>query len=243
MSVAAGEHVADMLPAFVLESLTSEEMRLVKEHLVGCPTCQAELARLQAIAADLPLALTQTSPPPELKGRLMRSIHSRHSPQLATTQPAPFLQKLAGSFRGHLPAFGLALILILAAINVLLWRQLSLAAFATSTPMRVVTLTKMQLSSNGIGTLVMSPNGYNSTLVVYDLASLDADQQYQVWLIKGTAHISVGVFSVDPDGYASLQITAPKPFTQYDAIGISVEPAGGSLEPTGASVLRGYLTK
>ena len=243
MILAEGDNVADYLPAFVLEDLTAEEVRLVKEHLATCPTCQVELAHLQQIAAELPLALVQATPPPELKTKLMQSIGSNRPDRVTSTARISYLPNLVDFFRGHFVAFGLALIIILAFGNLLLWRQLNLVVHTTSTPQRLVTLSNTQFSPGANGTVVVSPNGHDFTLVVADLAALDVNKQYQVWLIKGTEHTGVGVFSVDPSGYASLTMSSQYPLAQYDTIGISVEPAGGSPEPTGASVLRGGLVK
>lgn len=240
-------HVTDWLPAYALGALTDDEMLQVKEHLRTCPTCQAESAHFQQLANELPLALAQSAPPPELKSRLMQSIHSRQLAQLEkpapAAKPSTFLESLTSFFRGHLPAYGLALIIVLALGNLLLWRFGILANQQTSTPMRLVALVNTSNSSGALGTLVMDPNGKYGTLVMDNLAALDAGRQYQVWLIKGNERTSGGVFSVNTDGYASLEILAPLPLIQYDAIGISVEPAGGSSSPTGASFFHADLPK
>ena len=47
--------------------------------------------------------------------------------------------------------------------------------------------------------------------------------------------------SVNADGYGSLQLSVPKEFKGFHAIGISIEPAGGSPQPTGARVMSGTL--
>jgi anti-sigma-K factor RskA len=243
MPLAEGEHVADLLPDFVLGYLTEDDTRLVNEHLAQCPACQDELTHLQQVMADLPLALAQTNPPPELKGRLIRSIRSHKAKPATSLDQAGFLPQLAAFFRGHLATFSVALIIILALGNLLLWRQRNLSTGEANVPMRVVTLSNTRFSPGAIGKLVMSSNGHDGTVVVDNLALLDPDKTYQVWLIKGATHTSVGVFSVNPSGYASLAITSPQLLAQFDAIGISVEPAGGSVEPTGTSVLHGYLSK
>jgi anti-sigma-K factor RskA len=243
MSSLEENHVIDWLPDFVLGALTGDELRQVNEHLAHCSSCQAELSQLQQVAADLPLALPQTDPPPQVKRRLMQSIHTRKANQIFPSNKPSFLQYPADFFRAHLPAFGVALMVILALGNLLLWRQLNLATQTKGTSLRVVTLSNTQFSPGAIGTLVMSPDSQNSTLVVYNLSALTPDKQYQVWLIKGVEHISAGVFTVDPSGYASLDIIAPEPYLQFDAIGISIEPTGGSLEPTGSSVLHAFLSR
>lgn len=241
MSMEVENHVIDRLPAYVLDALTDDEMEQVAEHLAGCQTCQVELARIQQVADELPLALAQTTPPPDVKVKLMRTIHTHQVNPSTISQPTSLGQRLASLLRTRLPALGLALIVVMVLGNLLLLRQLNLANRQTSTPMRVYALANTQNSPGAVGTLIMDPNGKYGTLVVDNLASLDSNKQYQVWLIKGAAHTSGGVFSVNPDGYGSLEILAPQPLVQYDSIGITIEPAGGSPGPTGFKVLGGEL--
>jgi anti-sigma-K factor RskA len=240
MSVAFENHVIDMLPAYVLDALTDEETGQVAEHLATCQTCQAELARLQQVADDLPLALVQTAPSARVKDNLMGAIHARQPEVVPSTQPTTW-QKLVGFFRMPLPAIGLALVVFLALGNLFLLRQLNLASQQAKTPMRVVALANTQNSPSAMGTLVIDHQGDYGTLVVDKLAALDPSQQYQVWLLNGGNRTSGGVFSVNPDGYASLEIMAPKALSQYDSVGITVEPFGGSPGPTGLKVLGGPI--
>jgi anti-sigma-K factor RskA len=233
-------HVLDLLPAYVLDALTEEETGQVAEHLVTCHTCQAELARLQQVADDLPLALTQTDPPARVKLSLMTAIHSRQLGAAPSTGPA-FWQKLVGFFRMPLPAIGVALIVVLALGNIFLFRQLNLANQPSSNSMQVIALANTQNAPNAEGTLIINQRGDYGTLVVDKLAQLDPSQQYQIWLLIDGQRTSGGIFSVNNDGYASLEIMAPLPLAQYDSVGITIEPSGGSPAPTGAKVLGGAI--
>jgi len=241
MSEEVDNHVIDMLPAFVLDILSDDETNQVAVHLAECSTCQAELARLQQVADELPLALVQTMPPTRVKDNLMRAIHSRQLKTISSSRPISLAHRLEGLLRTRLPALGLALIVVMVLGNLLLWRQLNLANHQMSTPMRLYVLANTQNSPEALGTLIMDPNGKYGTLVVDNLAMLDPGKQYQVWLIRGAKRNSGGVFSVNPDGYASLEIQASLPLAQYDSVGITIEPAGGSPGPTGAKVLTGEL--
>ena len=234
-------HVIDLLPAYVLEALTDEETSRVAEHLASCQSCQAEYHDLQMVADEIPLALVQTAPPARVKEQLMRSVHSRLVKTAPSSLPTSLWQRLAGLFGPRLPAFGMALIALLALGNLLLWRQLSLTNQQTNTPMRVFALAGTNDSPQAIGTLIMDQNGHYGTLVVDHLAALDSGHQYQVWLNRDGERISAGLFSVNYEGYASLELHAPLPLIDYGTIGISVEPAGGSPGPTGAKVLGGDL--
>jgi anti-sigma-K factor RskA len=60
-------------------------------------------------------------------------------------------------------------------------------------------------------------------------------------LIKDGKRTSGGIFTVRANGYGSLLIKAGNSLLGYTAFGITIEPAGGSPEPTGAKVLGGNL--
>jgi len=243
MSLELEEHVIDTLPAFVLDALTADEKDKVAEHLATCPVCLAEFTRLQQVADELPLAVMQTMPPPVIKENLMRAIHSSQIKSPGATDQLPFWERLRNILRVQLPAYGLALIVLLVLGNLLLWRQVNLTGRTTSTPMRVIALANTQNSAKAIGTLVMDPEGKYGTLVVDNLPVLDPAKQYQIWLLKGTERTSGGVFSVNSEGYASLEIIAALPLVSYDAIGVTIEPYGGSPGPTGAKVLGGDIVQ
>ena len=239
MPIESENHVLDLLPAYVVDALTDEETGRVAEHLAGCQTCQIELARLQQVADELPLALAQTNPPPRVKDSLLRAIRSRQVEATPAIQETTW-QKLAGLLRMPLPAIGFALIVLLGLGNVFLLRQLNLAN-QTTTPMQVIALANTQNAPGAVGTLIMNQPGDYGTLVVDKLAALDSAHQYQVWLLKGGQRVSGGVFSVNPDGYSSLELMAAKPLAQYDSVGITIEPFGGSPGPTGSKVLGGSI--
>jgi len=236
MAMEVENHVIDLLPDYVLDILAETELSQVAEHLADCPTCQAEFQHLLLVADELPLALVLSSPPPRVKDNLMGAIHALNTKTTASSQPT-LLEKLTRVFRMRLPALGLALILVLALGNILLWRQLSSSSLQANTPMRVVALVSTKDSPQAIGTMIMDPDGHYGTLVVDHLAELDFEHQYQVWLNRDGERISAGLFSVNYAGYASLELLAPLPLIQYETIGITIEPMGGSPGPTGAKVL------
>ena len=233
-------HVIDWLPAYALNILTQEEMALTAEHLANCSACQAELRLYQAVVDELPLALAQAAPRPVLKDRLMKEIHSRQVKAVGAPY-LPFWQRWAGFFHRSVPAWAMALIMVLALGNLFLWFRPNQTSGRDAMPMRVVALAGTKDSTQAIGTLVMNPTGEYGSLVVDHLVALDAGHQYQVWLIKDGKRTSGGVFSVNRDGYASLELDAPLQLIEYQSIGITIEPAGGSPGPTGVKVLGGDL--
>jgi anti-sigma-K factor RskA len=78
-------------------------------------------------------------------------------------------------------------------------------------------------------------------LVVDKLQPLAENQEYQVWLQRDSTEISGGTFAVDEDGYRGLRIVAPESLLTYTSVEVTIEPAGGSSNPTGPQVLNGSL--
>lgn len=80
-------------------------------------------------------------------------------------------------------------------------------------------------------TLTVAPDGGAATFVASNLPPLSADQVYQLWIIRGDLPLSAGIFGVDENGRVTLPVDATLAAT-YDAVGVSIEPAGGSETPT-----------
>jgi anti-sigma-K factor RskA len=239
--MSAEEHVLDLLPSYALDCLDEDETILVSEHLTVCVDCQAKLQAYQFTVDQLALAQPETAPPPELKTRLMTRI-----------QPSPFPSQPELSWRDSLAVFmrrsapawgvaGLLIILVLVISNFWLWQQLNQQAEPQTEIMRTVALSGTAVVPDASGLIVISLDGEHGTLVVDGLPPLDESHQYQLWLIDDGQRQSGGVFSVDEEGYGALWVSSPEPLSDYSAVGITIEPAGGSPGPTGDRVLGGSL--
>jgi anti-sigma-K factor RskA len=233
-------HIHELLPAYALGILTEVETAQVDDHLAICAACRAELRQYQTVADELPLALVQATPRPALKMNLMKEIHNRRQKTVSSFRPS-LIQSWGSFLRRSFPAWGLALIAVLALGNLLLWRRTNLVSGRNASSMRVVALANTKDSPQAVGSLMLNPSGEYGTLVVDGLPVLEIGYQYQVWLKLGDQRISGGLFSANADGYASLELAAPLPLNQYQSVGITIEPAGGSSGPTGAKVLGGNL--
>jgi hypothetical protein len=90
------------------------------------------------------------------------------------------------------------------------------------------------------GLLLLKPDDPHAVLIVQDLQPLPRDRAYQLWLRWGDRQRdNGGVFRVDEQGFGLVYITAPQPFTTYQRVGITEEPAGGSPGPTSPRVIGG----
>ncbi|MGH2537415.1 MAG: anti-sigma factor, partial [Candidatus Promineifilaceae bacterium] len=91
------------------------------------------------------------------------------------------------------------------------------------------------------GQLIVGPDDRPRLLVVSGLEPLPTEQDYQFWLIGEEAPLGGGTFQVDEEGQGVLEVTAEEPVGAFQAIGVSVEPRGGSAQPTGDIVMLSEL--
>jgi len=86
------------------------------------------------------------------------------------------------------------------------------------------------------GQLIADPGSQSAVLVVTGLPPLEPGKTYQVWLIAN-APVSAGLLTVDANGQGVLIITSQEAIGSFKSLGISVEPQGGSPQPTGDIVV------
>ncbi|GAB4416844.1 MAG: anti-sigma factor [Anaerolineae bacterium] len=240
--MAADNHVLELLPAYALGSLDPAEHIAVSKHAQNCPVCAAELAAYQAVVAELALAVPDALPSADLKRQLL--ARAQKAPSIPAGQPRPNRwQRWPQLSQRAVLAWGIAsflLILVLTASNFLLWQRLTrLEAVTRSGGMRAIPLTG--LAPGAAGFVLIGADGQNGAFVVDDLPPLEPNYQYQLWLLQNGYRTSGAVFSVDEYGYGGGRIRAPKNLFEYSGCDVSVEPAGGSSEPTGEKVLAGTL--
>ncbi len=95
------------------------------------------------------------------------------------------------------------------------------------------------VQSNAHGQLIADPNDHSAVLVVSGLAPLPSGKVYQIWLLKENTPESAGLLDVDALGQGVSILMPDAAIGSFDALGISIEPEEGSLQPTGDIVMLG----
>ena len=98
-------------------------------------------------------------------------------------------------------------------------------------------------SPTGYGKIIWDPVKKVAIFQVANLPAIPADKDYQLWIIKNKKPIPAGVFSVrdvkETENYfkvLSLDVTDKK---EIDAFAVTLEPKGGSPQPSGEMYLLG----
>ena len=102
---------------------------------------------------------------------------------------------------------------------------------------RISRLAGTEAAPQATATLIQEPGAGSAFLLVEGLPDLPKGREYQVWKITGEGPAGAGIFS-GTDSIEQLVILTAD-FFGADAIGVSVEPKGGSPQPTGKIVLLG----
>lgn len=227
--------------AYVLDALSEAERDAFEHHLSQCPECAAEVAELRETAARLGTAMS-TGAPPALKSQVM--AHIRSVRQVAPDGPIVPIR----SRKWPLRAAGLAAAASFIAAVVLgveayranrdldsLEQKLEqaqgveprLVDVLTAPDARVVTSSERDLAA----TMVVSRSEGALAFVPQHLPSIAADRAYQLWLIDDDGAHSAGVM---PRRATPMVVDLRKGTGQF---GVTVEPAGGSEQPTTDPVL------
>lgn len=115
----------------------------------------------------------------------------------------------------------------------------NLIAVLSSDSHQAITIRGTEVQPQARGHLFQDAASQVAVLVVSDLPLLPADRTYQFWLIQGGVAIDAGIFQVNQDGRGLLTLPPSLAISPFDAIGVSIEPQGGSPQPTGDIVMLG----
>lgn len=243
--------IEELIPAYALGALDGEESQVVEQHLRSCAECRRSLADYRAVGDamlySVPMRLAPLGLAADLRKRLTPA-------GVGAAVPAPPRRDWLAFLRQPAVLVGAAgLIVVLLLFSNLYFSQRvagleqRVAAFDQLIHAAPVVLEPALEADNGYataspyGALYKRADSNLALLCVYNLSFLPAGQTYQVWLIHNGERESGGLFRVSSDGFGILLIEAPRPLQSYEDLGVTVEPAGGSLAPTSPRVIGGSI--
>jgi anti-sigma-K factor RskA len=252
--------------AYAVDALSADEREVFEEHLGVCEACRQEVAELQSTAARLGGSL-HDQPPPELKGRVLAAIdRTRQEPPAAgdgswpdgDADPASVAggrDELAaargrraradGAPRWMLTVVGAAAAVLAIAVVGLGFAvaslgerlgQMETAAGQLTEVLTAVDAETVSVAVDGtVVSIVMSPRRGEAVVLVDGMAPAPTDHAYELWMIHDDVRVPAGVFDVDDRGRATRFVTGD--MATVTAIGVTVEPADGSPQPTSEPVM------
>jgi anti-sigma-K factor RskA len=224
-----------LIGAYSLDALDDDERAAFERHLADCEACHEEVGGLRRTA--LRLADASALPPPaHLRERVL--AQARTTPQAREVVAALPRREERDGARSRLWLAAAAVLAVVAlGSGALAWTQYRAAEAARTEAARidaVVTdpgarLVQQRLPGGGTATIVAA--GDRAVLAGAALPALPDDRTYQLWIVRGQQVTSAGL---GPAGSAaggrwSRLVEGVRP---GDVVAVSVEPSGGSAQPT-----------
>jgi anti-sigma factor RsiW len=226
------ERFKEQLPALVLDALDPGERSDLEHHLEGCAECRAELAWLEPAREVLEGDVEQIEPSAGLRARVMAEVDADLAGQPVDPEPAPSVRKrsprnwLAGAFR--------PVVIGAAAVALLFGVALGVVLNGDDSPSVAQRQVVTGQTSNGSSAVLVSSNGAG-TLKMTGLDRPGEGRIYQAWVQRGQSVIPTDSLFV-PDRHGSATASIPD-LGGVSAVMVSVEPDGGSSQPTTAPVI------
>ncbi len=222
--------------AYALNALSPEEAEQFRTHLEACSACSQELRELQEAAATMG-ASEAAAPPAYLRARVLTAVD--RTPQLPPQVTRGNVVKLARRRWGTVLLAAAAVVVIVAgAIGITQIGdgqddQQSLLADAVVEVFQAEDAhsATMETSNGGEISVATSPELGEMAVDTDELPPLDEQHVYQLWAIQKGTVSSVGI--LEREKGAAMEM--PTPDTE---VAITVEPAGGSAQPTSEPIMR-----
>ncbi len=239
-----------LVGAYAVDAVDEQERAAFERHLAECPECQAEVAGMCEAATSLS-ALVATTPPPSLRDSVLSGIRTiRPLPPLEAghdevvgleAEPEAEPEATVLPFRSRRPV--VAWFASAAAAAVLLVGGLTWAPWNNDSPNQVSATEQVLAASdaqrveqtiNGARTTIVRSASLGKAVVIADNMPKAPDgKDFQFWLNQpNTGMVSAGVLPHGSGPKVTMLLTGDA--TTALAAGITLEPAGGSPEPTSA---------
>ncbi|MBP8537064.1 anti-sigma factor domain-containing protein [Streptomyces sp. MK37H] len=235
--------------AYAVNALSGRELSEFERHLAVCDACRQEVRELRETAAKLAVA-TALAPPPTMKDDVLRRIATvrQEPPRVAAREPR---ESHAGPRRRtgrRAMNFALAACVAAAAVcgGAAVWqyRQASDARdTARRSEQRVAQAEEMtqvlaapdahsrsgRMADGSTGTVVVSRGLNKAVFLASGLPEPPAGRIYQLWFSDGGTMRPAGL--MDSSGRSTAAVMSGA-VGKASAMGVTVEPAGGSKTPT-----------
>jgi anti-sigma-K factor RskA len=234
--------------SYALDALPEDDRAEFERHLARCPSCTEEVRGLRETAARLAMS-PALIPPPEMRERVLAA--APRTRQLPPAGRGPLGQAgrrtpLRRRSRSR-AALAAGLLTLAAAVAFLLVTQLSTSgqlrqsrsanqAIAAVLAAPDARLESLPATVGGTVTAVVSLDHREAVVTTANLPQPPGTRVYQLWVMNaaGTAR-SAGLLAITSAGPSSPVLAGG--VLPGDRLGITVEPAGGTAQPTTTPVV------
>lgn len=224
--------------AYSVNALDDEERRMFEAHYPDCDVCRIEVAEFQetigqmAEAAGVPV-------PPELKARVMAEVSASRQLPVASENVIDLTERRKSFIDRSRVLSLVGAVLIVAGLSLVILRLGGNSPVEDLLAAPDAVTTQLEGGSGSIR-VIWSAERDQALVIGDDLPAVAADQIYELWLLlpddRGVT--PAGLFRPEAGSVFTLINVADEPGIGW---GVTVEPAGGSLTPTGEIIFQGTV--
>lgn len=250
---AMGAEVHTLTGAYVCDALDETERAAFEAHLARCQDCAQEVAELRETVAELGMAAA-ADPPPQMRAAVDAALRVTRQLPPTVTQIGQAREQRERRRRNRAAWAGWAVAAALAGVVAGLSiqnvsqqhvlntarHQLSSASAQSAALASLLSAPDAHSGAGGVrggGTalVVVSRSRDEAAITLADLSEPPSGKAYQLWMIGPDGMRSGGVVAVDAHGTTGPILA--KGLGDAQSVGLTVEPASGSQQPTTAPIL------
>ena len=231
--------------AYALDALEGgSERDRFSRHLSRCQSCASEVRGFREVATALAFAAT-AEPPPELRDRVVAAAaRTRQVPPEVKTQGGharPRRTRTWAPWLSGVVATASIVVAVLFGFAQAHTRQELNQAQAVNQAISLLlsspqaTLLSHSTTKGGVATVVLVADKHELAVITNGLPALPAGQVYQLWLIGTKKIVSAGLLPPATAGRTPAVLASG--VVKGDTLGLTVEPAPGSAQPTTTPIL------
>jgi anti-sigma-K factor RskA len=233
--------------AYALDALEpgAERDRFTR-HLSRCQSCASEVRGFREVATALAFATT-AEPPAGLRDRVLAAAartrqqppevaggsHARPRRTRARVPWVPWLSGVVATASIVVAVlFGFAQAHTQDELNQVRAENQAISLLLSAPEAKLLTY---PVTHGGVATVVLAADRHELAVVTTGLPALPAGKVYQLWLIGKPTITSAGLLPPAKDGQTPAVLATG--VVKGDTLGLTVEPAGGSAQPTTKPIL------
>ena len=263
------EKFTELASLYAVGALDEVELREFENYLRNASASeQRELNELHEAAAMMPLALPATPVPASVKARLFQRVEAENKvvpiPARVTEEPKNNSWFDIFNWQPATGLFAAASLLLALTSGFLYWKNNQISDQRDVLAQQVDELSKLNVAtSQQLNELVNQTTKFISltgqetpnakakvfwdtkqnqwVIYVLDLPATPSDKVYQLWYITNDQQkLSAATFRTDANGRGQIRVSVPSATVpKLAATAVTMEPQGGSAQPTGKIQLVG----
>ena len=233
--------------AYALDALEAgSELDRFTRHLSRCQSCASEVRGFREVATAMAFAAA-AEPPAELRMRVLTAAartrqlppevaggsHARPRRSRTWVPWVPWLSGVVATASIVVAVlFGFAQAHTQDELNQVKADNEAISLLLSAPEAKLLT---HEVTNGGVATVVLAADRHELAVVTTGLPALPSGQVYQLWLIGKPKIVSAGLLPPAKNGQTPAVLATG--VVKGDTLGLPVEPAGGSAQPTTTPIL------